>query len=217
MRQVLLESVKVLSLHLFYWLERQMAAGVFNKTLDEHVSHLKLVLNVLLKNQLFAKMSKCVFWCHEVEYLGFSISGNRARIDPRKIEAMQNWLTPTSIKALRGFLRLTGYYRKFIKDYGVIDAPFTALLKKDSFHWSLDADLAFNVLKHAVSNPPVLALPDFSKPFVVECNASGYGLGAVLMQDNRPLAFHSEALIGRCLHLSTYEKELLALVKAIKK
>ena len=78
-------------------------------------------------------------------------------------------------------------------------------------------DLAFKALKQAVSNPPVLALPNFSVPFVIECDASGYGLGVVLMQESRPLAYHSEALKGRCLHLSTYEKELLALVKAVKK
>ena len=77
--------------------------------------------------------------------------------------------------------------------------------------------MAFNALKHVVSNPPVLALLDFLKPFVIECVAFGYGLGAVLMQDNKPLAFHSVALKGRCLHLSTYEKELLALVKVVKK
>ena len=112
---------------------------------------------------------------------------------------------------------LTGYYRKFIKDYGFIAAPLTALLKKDAFQWSPQATLAFNALKMAVSTPLVLALPDFSKPFVVECDASGKGLGAILMQGNRPLAYHSEVLKGRSLHLSTYEKEFLALVKAVRK
>ena len=102
---------------------------VFSKTLDEHVSHLKLVLEVLLENQLFAKMSKCVFGCHEVKYLGHLISGHEVKTDHRKTEAMQNWPTPTSIKALRGFLGLTGYYGKFIKNYGVIAAPLTALRK----------------------------------------------------------------------------------------
>ena len=157
-------------------------------------------------------MSKCVFGCNEVEYLGHLISGEGVRTDPKKIEAMQNWPTPISIKALRGFLGLIGYYRKFIRNYGVIAAPLTALLKKDSFHW-----FAFKALKQAVSNPQVLALPNFSVPFVIECDASGYGLGAILMQESRPLAYHSEALKGRCLHLSTYEKELLALVKVVKK
>ena len=144
---------------------------VFSKTLDEHVSHLKIVLNELLENQLFANMSKCVFGCQEVEYLGHLISGHGVGVYPKK----------TEVKALRGFLRLTGYYRKSFKSYGVIAAPLIALVKKDSFHWSLKAELAFNTLKHIVSNPPVLALPNFLKLFVVKCDVSGFGLGAVLM------------------------------------
>ena len=93
----------------------------------------------------------------------------------------------------------------------------TALLKKDAFHWSSQADLAFVALKQAVSNPPVLVLPDFSKTFVVECDTSGLGIGAVLMQEHRPLAFHSQALKGTSLHLSTYENEFLALITAVKR
>ena len=130
---------------------------------------------------------------------------------------MLQWLVPTSVKALRGFLGLTGYYKKFVKDYGLIATPLAALLKKDSFHWLAQADLAFNTLKQAMSQPPVLTLPNFTKPFVIECDASGIGLGAVLMQNHRPLAFHSQALKGRSLHLSTYEKELLALGTVVKK
>ena len=93
----------------------------------------------------------------------------------------------------------------------------TALLKKDSFSWTPAASQAFQLLKDAMSNPPVLASPDFTKPFTVECDASGLGLGAVLMQSQRPIAFHSQALKGKNLALSTYEKELLALVVAVKK
>ena len=130
---------------------------------------------------------------------------------------MQQWLVPKSVKGLRGFLGLTGYYRKFIKDYGTIAAPLTAFLKKDAFAFNAQAGSAFVSLKQAVSSPPVLALPDFSKPFMVEFDASGSGIGAVLMQDHRPLAFHSQALKGKRLHLSTYEKEFLALVVAVKK
>ena len=110
---------------------------------------------------------------------------------------------------MRGFLGLTSYYRKFIKDYDLIAAPLTTLFKKDSFHWSHRAKEAFDALKQAISSPLVLALPDFSKPFMVECDSSGFGLGVVLMQENKPLAFHNEALNGRCLHLFTYEKELV--------
>ncbi|KAF5459790.1 hypothetical protein F2P56_019708 [Juglans regia] len=131
--------------------------------------------------------------------------------------SMIDWPIPKSLKALRGFLGLTGYYRKFIKDYGSIAAPLTVLLKKNAFHWTEEASQAFQHLKRVVTSPPVLKLPDFSKSFTIECDASGFGLGAVLMQDNQPIAFYSKALKGKALLLSTYEKELLALVSAVAK
>ena len=190
---------------------------VFSMDFSCHLCHLRVVLTVLLDNKLYAKRSKCVFGCVEMEYLGHLISGHGVRTDPRKTKAMLQWPIPTSVKALRGFLGLTSYYRKFVKDYGLIAAPLTALLKKDSFHWSTQVDLAFNTLKQAMSQPPVLALPNFTKPFVIECDALGTSLGAILMQNHMPLAFHSQALKGRSLLLSTYEKELLALVTAMKK
>jgi hypothetical protein len=118
---------------------------------------------------------------------------------------------------LRGFLGLTGYYRKFIRGYGVIAAPLTALLRKNAFKWSDDADKAFHKLKHAVTHPPVLRLPDFTKPFMIECDASGLGIGAVLMQEGQPIDFMSQALKGKALFYSTYEKELLSLVSAVQK
>ena len=105
----------------------------------------------------------------------------------------------------------------FIKGYGQIAAPLTALSKKDSFSWNEEANLTFRHLKSAMSNPPVLALSNFDKPFMVECDAFGRGLGAVLMQEGRPIAFHSQALKGRNLALSTYERELLALATVVHK
>ena len=149
--------------------------------------------------------------------MGHVISGEGVRADSKKISAMVQWPIPDSVKALRGFLGLTGYYRKFIKGYGAIAKPLTDLLKKDSFHWNDKALEAFTKLKEAVTQPPVLALPDFFRSFIIECDASGKGLGAVLMQDQRPIAFHSQALKDKYLHLSTYETELMALASAVKK
>ena len=149
--------------------------------------------------------------------MGHVISGEGVRADSKKISAMVQWPIPNSIKALRGFLRLIGYYRKFIKGYRAIAKPFTNLLKKDSFHWNDKALEAFTKLKESVTQPPMLALPDFSRPFIIECDASGKGLGAVLMQDQSPIAFHSQYLKDKYLHLSTYEMELMALASAVKK
>jgi len=122
---------------------------------------------------------------------------------------------PSNIKSLRGFLSLTVYYRKFIRGYGSIASPLTDMLKKNSYSWSDSARAAFNALKSAVTQAPVLALPNFSKQFTIECNASGLGVGVVLMHGKQPVAYFSKALKGKALHMSTYEKELFALVTAI--
>jgi hypothetical protein len=114
-------------------------------------------------------------------------------------------------------LGLAGYYRKFIRHFGGIAAPLTRLLTKDGFQWSAEADLAFQRLKEALTQSPVLRMPDFSQRFMVECDASGIGIGAILSQQNQPMAYFSEALKGSSLTLSTYEKEMLAIVKAIRK
>ena len=124
---------------------------VYSQSMDAHVSHLRTVLEVLMSNQLYAKQSKCVFGCTEVEYLGHVISGEGVRADSKKISSMVQWPIPNSVKALRGFLGLTRYYRKFIKGYGAIAQPLTDLLKKDSFHWNDKALEAFTKLKEAMT------------------------------------------------------------------
>ena len=118
---------------------------------------------------------------------------------------------------MRGFLGLTSYYRKFIKNYRAIAQPLTDLLKKDGFHWTDKALLTFNELKAVVAQPLVLALPNFSKPFIIECDALGNGLGAVFMQDHRSIPYCSQALKGKHLHLFAYESELLSLATTVKK
>jgi hypothetical protein len=190
---------------------------VYSRNLKEHLKHLRLILEVLREHKLYDKSSKCTFGSLEVDYLGHVLSEEGVRADLTEIEAMKNWPIPRNPKALRGFLGLTGYYRKFVKGYGGVAAPLTALLRKDYFGWNERAAGAFRDLKELMSTLPVLGLPDFTKKFVIECDASGAGIGAVLMQEGRPLAYLSQGLKGKSLFLSTYEKELLALVMAVRK
>lgn len=121
---------------------------------------------------------------------------------------MQEWPSPSDVSKLRGFLGLTGYYRRFIRNYGVICKPLTDLLRKDAFIWDDEAERSFCRLKEAMLTPPVLALPDFSLPFVIETDTSSYGIGAVLMQAGHPLAFISKSLSTKHRLLSVYDKEL---------
>jgi hypothetical protein len=151
-----------------------------------------------------------------VEYLGHLITGDGVAVDPSKVESVTKWPQPKNVKGVRGFLGLTGYYRKFIRDYGKIAKPLTELTKKDNFKWGMEAQKAFEELKQKLTTAPVLTLPDFSKPFVIECDASGVGLGAILMQDKRPVAYYSKALGVKNLAKSAYEKELMAVVLAIQ-
>ncbi|XP_019246493.1 PREDICTED: uncharacterized protein LOC109226149 [Nicotiana attenuata] len=190
---------------------------VYSSSLEVHALHLRKVLEVLCKEKLYAKLSKFSFGQDKVEYLGHIISGRGVATDPSKIEAMINWPIPKSVKALRGFLGLTGYYRRFVKSYGVISRPLTNLLKKNSFQWSTEAEEAFQQLKQAMSTVPVLALADFNKPFIIETDACATGMGAVLMQGGRPIAYFSKALALKHRGLSTYEKEYLAVLSSIEK
>ncbi|KAJ3698695.1 hypothetical protein LUZ61_002400 [Rhynchospora tenuis] len=190
---------------------------IYSKTMSDHVTHVSKALQVLADNQLFAKKSKCEFGVTQIEYLGHIILEQGVATDPHKVESMVNWPVPQNVKQLRGFLGLTGYYRKFVKNYGAISKPLTELTKKNTFKWSPQAQLSFDNLKQAMTEAPVLILPDYTKKFVIETDASALGMGAVLMQENRPVAYLSKSLGLKNQALSTYEKELLALFTAVKK
>lgn len=190
---------------------------VYSASMEEHAQHLATVMGVLASQQLYVNGKKCEFCKSRVAYLGHIVSSEGVAVDPDKVQAMVDWPSPRTLRELRGFLGLTGYYRRFIHHYATLTNPLTQQLKKDTFHWHEEAESAFQLLKQKMLTAPVLAMPNFELPFVVEADASGSGLGAVLSQDSHPIAYFSKALgsKGRCKPI--YEKELMAIVLAVQK
>ena len=138
-------------------------------------------------------------------------------MDSSKVQAVLEWPIPSNVKQLRAFLGLTGYYRRFIRNYANIAAPLIDLLKKDAFVWSASAQSAFDDLKQAMTAGPVLALPDFSQPFVLETDASGIGIGAVLSQKGHPIAFFSKKMPQKMQKQGAYVRELYAITESLAK
>ena len=166
---------------------------IHSSSLEEHAQHLSKVLGLLEQHQLYANAKKCVIGQTQVAYLSHIVSRASVAVDAEKVRAMQEWSKPQNLKELQGFLGLTGYYRRFIHHYAQLVAPLTQL-KKDNFNWNDTATAAFEQLKSVMLTAPVLAIPNFSIPFVVEADALGKGLGAVLSQNKHPIAYFSKAL-----------------------
>jgi hypothetical protein len=184
---------------------------------ETYLSHLEQVLHLLSTDHWQVKLSKCSFAQQEISYLGHVISKNGVSTDPSKVSIVSSWPVPTNARELRGFLGLVGYYRKFVKNFGILAKPLTNMLKKHTvFVWTTVHDDAFQALKTALSTAPVLALPDFHKPFSIEIDASGLGIGADLQQEGHPLAFVSKAIGVKILGLSAYEKEYMAILFAVE-
>lgn len=190
---------------------------MYSSTLVDHVGHFTKVFQCLEMNLFYLKPPKCLFGKDTIEYLGHLVTKRGVMADPAKVEAMVSWPIPINLKQLRGFLGLTGYYRRFIKQYATIAAPLTDLLRKDAFKWSSIAEAAFESLKKAMTSTPVLRLLNFSLPFVVESDASNIGVGAVLMQEDHPVAYFSKKMGLRMQGKSAYLKELFAITEAVKK
>jgi hypothetical protein len=165
---------------------------IYSKTWKSHLSHVDQILHLLSQHQLFLKQSKCAFGTLEVEYFCHIVGKAGVRVDPKNIEAMQDWSHPKNLKILHGYLSLTSYYRKFVKNYGNIATPLTALLKNNSFTWTPTVAQDFQTLNMAMCTTPVLTLPDFTNTFVLECDAFRKAIDVVLMQEGQPLAFTSK-------------------------
>jgi hypothetical protein len=175
-----------------------------------------IIFNELRAHRLHLKRSKCSFGTTFVAYLGHVISADGVAMDADKVAAIAAWPTPQSPRALRGFLGLAGYYRKYIRDFGLIAAPLMRLLRRDAFSWDEEATTAFVALQRALTTGPVLQMPDFDMLFVVDCDASGIGFGAVLHQGEGPLAFFSRPFAARHHMLAAYERELIGLVQVVR-
>jgi len=190
---------------------------IYSQTISDHLIHLETTFQVLMKDKFTLKLPKCSFAQQQIEYLGHIVSGKGVQPVPDKVQAVQQWPPLRTAHSLRGFLGLTGFYHRFIKGYAAMEAPLFNLLTKDGFAWSPKAAAAFQALKNVVTNTPMLALPDFTKPFTMETDASGSGMGAVLSQEGHPIAFFSKQFCLKLTRSSTYVRELVAIMNAVKK
>ncbi|WVZ64064.1 hypothetical protein U9M48_013634 [Paspalum notatum var. saurae] len=168
------------------------------------------------EHKLYAKFSKCAFWLREVSFLGHILSEKGVAVDPSKVDVL-NWKQPETVTEIRSFLVLAGYYRRFIKDFSKTAKPMTSLTKKNArYVWSPNCEEAFQTLKMLLTSAPVLAQPDVTKPFDVYCDASGNGLGCVLMQEGRVIAYASRQLRKHEVNYPTHDLELAAVVHTLK-
>ncbi|GJU26805.1 putative reverse transcriptase domain-containing protein [Tanacetum coccineum] len=190
---------------------------IYSKSKDEHKEHLKTILELLKKEKLYAKFSKCDFWLESVQFLGHVIDSKGVHVDPAKIEAIKNWATPTTPSEVRQFLGLAGYYQRFIEGFTLISKPLTKLTQKNKkYEWSEDKEEAFELLKQKLCCAPILALPEGSEDFVVYYDASLKGFGAVLMQREKVIAYASRQLRTHEENYTTHDLELGAVVFALR-
>ena len=184
--------------------------------LEEHVDHLRKVFQLLRQNELYVKKEKCSFALGEVGFLGHRIKDGKLMMDESKIKAIQEWDPPTKVPQLRSFLGLVNYYRRFIKGYSTRAAPLTDLLKKSkAWTWDEKCQQAFEDLKKAITEDPVLALPNHTKVFEVHTDAFDFAIGGVLIQERRTIAFESRKLNDKERRYTVQEKEMTAIIHCL--
>ena len=186
---------------------------VYSRSKDEHENHLRAVLQVLRDRELYAKFSKCEFWLDFVAFLGHIVSDAGIAVDTQKIEAVKTWPRPMTPTEVRSFLGLAGYYRRFVEGFSSLSAPLTKLTQKAAkFQWTEACEHSFQELKDRLTSTPVLALPEGSEGYAVYCDASGFGLGYVLMQHGKVIAYASRQLRKHEKNYLTHDLELAAVV-----
>ncbi|GKC60611.1 putative reverse transcriptase domain-containing protein [Tanacetum coccineum] len=190
---------------------------IYSKNEKEHEEHLKAILGLLKEEKLYAKFSKCDFWIPKVQFLGHVIDSRGIHVDPAKIESIKDWASPKTPTEIRQFLGLAGYYRRFIEGFSKIAKSMTKLTQKGiKFDWGEKEEDAFQLIKQKLCSAPILALPEGSEDFVVYCDASHKGLGAVLMQREKVIAYASRQLKVHEKNYTTHDLELGSVVFALK-
>nr|GFA70755.1 reverse transcriptase [Tanacetum cinerariifolium] len=190
---------------------------VFSKSKEEHEDHLRTVLQTLRQEKLYAKFSKCEFWLSSVAFLGHIFSAEGITMDPAKVEAITKWPRPTSVTEVRSFLGLAGYYRRFVKGFSRLALPLTKLMRKgEKFVWNEEREKSFEELKQRLVSAPVLTLPSGSGGFPIYRDAFKNGLGCVLMQHGKVIAYASRQLKPYEVNYPTHDLELAAVVFALK-
>jgi hypothetical protein len=190
---------------------------IYYKSLDEHIEHLRAVFGALCEARLFANLEKCTFCTDRVAFLGYDVTPQGIEVDEAKIEAIKSWPIPATLTQLRSFHGLVRFYQHFVRDFSTIAAPLNDLTKKGvPFYWGATQEYSFNTLIDKLTQAPLLQLPDFGKTFELECNARGIGIGGVLLQEGKHIAYFSEKLSAPSLNYSMYDKELYALVRVLE-
>ncbi|GKD80134.1 putative reverse transcriptase domain-containing protein, partial [Tanacetum coccineum] len=190
---------------------------IYSKSRKEHEGHLKLILRLLKKEELYTKFSKCEFWLSKVQFISHVIDSEGIHIDPAKIESIKDWASPKTPTEIRHFLGLAGYYRRFIEGFLKMAKPMTKLTQKSvKFDWGEKAEIAFQMLKQKLCSSLILALLEGSENFVAYCDASYKGLGTVLMQKEKVIAYASHQLKVHEKNYTTHDLELGAVVFALK-